>query len=81
MTTETLDTIDSIDMINANLDKAEGILSALEATLSTSDVHHHKLPHAVTAAMSFICESRALIKALGRTWHAEAEEEEERAVT
>lgn len=81
MTTENLDAIDYIDIINANLDKAEGILSALEATLSTSDVHHHKLPHAVTAAMSFIGESRELIKALGRTCHAAEEEEEERDVT
>lgn len=72
-----LDTTDCIDMITANLDQAEGILSALEVTLSTSDIHHHKLPHAVTAAMGFIGESRGLITALGQAKdNREAQEEE-----
>ncbi|NGZ18003.1 hypothetical protein G6Z94_11700 [Vibrio aestuarianus] len=60
-----LDTVDCIDAINAKLDQAEGILCTLEITLSISDMHHHKLPHAVTAAMGFIAESRQLVKDLG----------------
>lgn len=59
-----LDTVDCIDEINAKLEQAEGILCALEISLSTSDIHHHKLPHAVTAAMGFIEESKGLVKVL-----------------
>ena len=62
----TLDAVDCIDALNANLDQVEGILYALEITLSTSDSHHHKLPGAVTAAMSFVGESRGLIKTLSQ---------------
>lgn len=60
----TLDKVDCIDMLNANLDQAEGILCILETTLSTSDIHHHKIPHAVTAAMGLIENSRKLIEVI-----------------
>lgn len=61
---EPMDTLDQLDLICSNLDNAEGILAALEVTLSISDTHHHKLPFAVTAAMQFIAEARGGIKKL-----------------
>lgn len=59
---EAMDKTDHIDQISNNLDIAEGILSALEITLSTIDTCHPKLPFALTAAMQCIDASRGLIK-------------------
>lgn len=61
---EPIDNLDRIDLISQKLDQAEGIMAALETTLSISDTHHHKLPFAVTSAMQCISDSRVLIREL-----------------
>lgn len=61
-----LDAIDCVDLICSNLDQAEGILSALEISLSTNGANHPKLPFALTAAMGFIESSRGLVKGIAR---------------
>lgn len=71
--TDALDALDRIDLICSNLDQAEGILSALEISLSTNGTHHPKLPFALTAAMQFIEDSRGLVKGIAQEEQEEME--------
>lgn len=62
--TETIDTVDCIDLLTDNIDKVTGILFALEGCLSNNDTHSTQTPYAVSAALDYVNEIRKGVKKL-----------------